>query len=249
MIPDFSIIVALDRQHVDELAFSFPTWKKNRPALLERPLLLIVDPADNEYILNRALEICGSGFSVASVGDRTFASQREKMLASLVFDGPANTTTPYFWKIDCDTICQPAQPNWNLEEGWLDPEWFENAPVFIAPRWHYSKPASMVRDFDLWADRHPEHFGALRIKHRIVGGVAKHPRMISYCMFGRTDWARKMARLAGDRLPVPSQDTFYSCAATRSGAYWRSVQFNELGWRHIGGGGKRLELAAREAMQ
>lgn len=248
-VPDFTILVALDREHLDEFAVSYPTWIRHKPGLRQRPIVFVCDGGLGIDWHDQIAAIIREPFgghdheSVVICYTNICAGQREKMLTALVTTGPRYVKNDWYLKLDCDLIAT-AGP-----DDWIDPAWFAGDPAWIAPRWHYSKPASMVRDFDLWADKHLEHFGALRTAHTIVGDVAKHRRMISYCMFGNTAWTRKMAELAGERLPVPSQDTFLSLAATRSGALTRCVDMKAAGWQHVGGGGRRLCEAAAAAME
>jgi hypothetical protein len=251
MIPDFTILVALDREHLQEFAWSYPTWIMHKPNLIRRPLLLAIDVAhhdDRDDAIRRWTEAlqfvlrrhCGpvSFFEWDGLPE---LPQRERMLTALV-RAVADVETPYYLKIDTDTIATGGPDNW------INPEWFDGSPACIASPWGYTKPAGMVADFDLWADKHPQAFGALRIEHKIMGNVARHRRMISWLMFGNTAWSRRMAGLAGERLPIPSQDTFLSCCAARGGGEIRRVRMSEHGWRHVGGGGKRLQVIAREAL-
>lgn len=240
-IPDFTVVCAVDAEHVEELAVSYPTWSR----LSRRPFLFIVDP-DAPQAYDRLLDIYGSGFSAVSVAQRPHSSQREKMLAGLVFEVAEHVETPYYLKVDTDAICDgPA--NWNLEDGWIDERWFEGEPAIIGQKWGYTKPWRMLEDLDVWAAGKPEFASAPPLARTVAGDKAKHPRIISYCMFGRTDFTKKMAGLAGDWLPVPSQDSYLGYCCTRLGE--TMVRTRMPGWRHVGGGGRRLREAAAEAMK
>lgn len=264
-VPDFAIMVAVDREHVEEFAISFPTWAKFKPSLVIRPIVFVTDSrdkTDHYHIFGRLIEIIGED-RLTSGGNCTFAqvnqrrphsSQREKMLAGIVFDGPARVSQlglKYYLKLDCDTICS-AGP-----DDWIDPNWFLGSPEIIAPKWRYTRPASQLADFRKWSDRYPLSFPfsmpiySLSVDH----SKAFHRRMISYCQFGRTDWTQQMAglcrlpELAGERLPIPSQDTFLSLCAARAGAKIQFADMKARGWRHVGSNIGRLRKAAAEAME
>lgn len=265
-IPDFAILVAIDREHVEEFAISFPTWARHKPELVRRPIVFVMDRfrGTGDISLTETMELLGTAMQSAwfknptgctinptqpyfvTVADRPYASQREKMLAGLVLDGPAFIqkhlpNCRYYLKLDTDCI-STGHPVW------ISPEWFVDSPAIIAPRWGYSKPAGMLDELDRWALNTPLAAGPPVIRN-VVGAVAKHRRFISYCQFGNVDWTCEMAKLAGDRLPVPSQDTFLSyCVARGTLAYYRHVDMKNLGWRHVGSNIKRLRAAAAEAM-
>lgn len=256
MIPDFTIVVAIDPAHLAELRLSYPTWIRHHPELADRPMVVICDgdrhpdgaPArpgatvawwgaieDIVYPFHR-----GKIHPIFASSSDPQISQREKMLSAFVLKAPLRVDTPWYLKIDTDCIA-------TVGGDWVYPEWFEREPVLIAPAWGYTKPGSMLDKLDDWADCNPELVLRPPPARRAVGQIAKHRRIISYCMFGRTDWTRNIAKLCGDRLPVPSQDTFLWYCAERLGHLWMPAKMN--GWRHVGGGGQRLRIAAQEAMK
>lgn len=257
MIPNFCLLVAIDRDHVDEFAISYKTWMRHKPSLRERPLLLIVDRfrSDAEWcetskILFPLLEGHHGKIHYTAAIDRPYGSQREKMLASLTLDGPQYAQIlgfQYYLKLDCDTI---ATGN----DAWIDPAWFRGSPAIIASPWNYTKPASQLAEFQQWSDQHPGCFPRPMPKYTPSEDDSKafHRRMISYCQFGQVDWCCQMANIVGPndgRLPIPSQDGFLSLCAARNGAETRYVKMKNLGWQHVGGGGRRLREAAAAAME
>jgi hypothetical protein len=248
VIPDYSLLIALDREHLEEFSVSFPTWAYHKPELLDLAIVFVCDGDAGWntmawHLAIRKILDASNYRGIASVyfTSGEFASQREKMLTALVTIGPRYIETPYYFNLDCDCIATGKRD-------WIDSAWFTDSPAIIASAWGYTRPASMVADFDAWADRFPHTFGTEHTPHTISGNVARHKRIISYCMFGRTDWTRRMAELAGDRLPIPSQDTFLGMAAARNKQKIVKVRMSNHGWRHVGGGLKRLKAAAAEAM-
>lgn len=255
-IPNFCILCAIDREHVDEFAISYKTWMRHKPSLRERPLLLIVDRFRTDAERQETADIVTmllknhSKVHCNSAIDRPYGSQREKMLASLTLDGPQYAQIlgfQYYLKLDTDCI---ATGN----DNWIDPCWFRGSPAVIASAWNYTKPASQLAEFQKWSDQHSGMFPRPMPEHHITddGGKAFHRRMISYCQFGQVDWCCRMANIVGPadgRLPIPSQDGFLSLCAARNGAETRYVKMKNLGWQHVGGGGRRLREAAAAAME
>lgn len=252
MIPDFTILCAADASHVEELRISYATWKRHKPSLLLRPLLIgcdlhtcPVDPSGDWYREQLGPEIMAhpGGVKLKFIGDGENWPVRERMVSWFVF-GARHVETPYYLKLDSDCV---ATGN----DNWTDARWFRGSPAIIASKWQYTKPAGQLATFRKWSDQHPQAFQHSMPEYVIgaLGSKAFHSRMISYCQFGRTDWTAEMAQLAGERLPIPSQDGFLSLAAARNGAEIRTVQMKNLGWQHVGGGGRRLREAAAAAME
>jgi hypothetical protein len=252
-IPDFTILVAVDAEHLPELAHSYPTWMHFKPELRQRPLVVVCDDEDCRTSMDAWEDRLGwlpSSAKFVPASDclpwrpgcqPPDVTQREKMLTTLVV-ASFEIDTPYYLKLDTDCIA------WGMED-WIDHNWFRDpAPAVISSPWGYTKPASMINDFNRWADQYRRHF-PLVLDYQNRGSIAKHRRIISYAMFGRTDFTRKMAEFAGGRLPCPSQDTFLGACAHRSGERIQFVKMADYGWRHVGGGGRRLARAAKEALE
>lgn len=240
-IPDFTVLCAVDREHLPELEIAWATWKRFKPELFDHSMLLMVDGI-RPFSLPRCY---WENADVIEWHWRPDLPQRERMLTSLVH-AAKHVATPYFLKIDCDTIATAAG-------AWIDPAWFDDDPVWVASPWGYSKPADSVQRFDGWGDVTPwiRDFPRLNIPFDPAADRVKHPRMISWLQFGRTDWTRSMAALCGidsGRLPIPSQDGFLSMCAARCREFTRTVRFDRYGWKHIGGGIDRLRREAEKAL-
>lgn len=263
MIPQFTAIVAIDRQHLEELRVAWPTWARNAPECMRRMLVIYDDVSSEcrvpEFMLHPD-EPTGIGFMTNSRGivrhgaikpisdilpesfprDGVSVTQRERMLTALTHS-PRFVDTPYFLKLDTDTVAADSG-------AYLDESWFDGSPAIIAPRWGYTKPGHWLDTLDRWAD---VVASGNEKPHRIMsGGIAKSKRIISYAMFGRTDFAKRIVDLVESgggqcRLPVPSQDTFSWYAATLFGEQVVRLNPAETGWKHCGGNMRKLrELAA-----
>ncbi len=262
MVPEFCVLVAIDREHLEEFRVVYPTWLRHKPSLANRPIVFVIDSCSREdhyHIVGGLIETIGQErFGVLNNArlcqldqSRPHANQREKMLAGLAIDGPRYIKQwlpecGYFLKLDCDA---PAV----ARDNWISPNWFANSPAIIASPWPYTRPASQLAEFAKWSDPLADEFPNPMPQAAIRGERAYHRRMISYCQFGNVDWACKMAEIVkrtnGDRLPIPSQDGFAGLCAARSGAEIRYVKMKDYGWQHVGSSLKRLREAAAIAME
>lgn len=251
-IPEFTVLCAVDDSHVDELAISYDSWRRHKPSLLSRPMLVMIDvhstPSEHSWHTNAKrywasrLDFLGSHSGKVEFRFSSAAPDipvRERVLSSFVFAAKF-IETPYYLKLDADLLATGC-------DDWIDPKWFWGGPEVIAPRWGYTKPASQVAAFNAWSNGFPDAFPLAGVQAKIVGNYAKHHRFISYCQFGSTFWTQGMSKLAGERLPIPSQDGFLSMCAYRGGARVKHFDAKALGWRHIGGGIEKLRRAAEVA--
>lgn len=248
-VPDFTVVVAVDEPHLEELRLSFPTWARHKPDLLRRPWAFLCDPAtlrEADWWRQQLAGIVAGRVERLAVyfpplADARQVDRRHRMLSTLVV-AARWIETPYYLKLDTDAVATGAPD-------WINPVWFGGGPAIIAPPWGYTKPASMLDDFDRWAAGVPAFAGTAPTARKVFEGGSKafHRRIISYCMFGQTDFTFRMASLVGgELLPIPSQDTFLCCCADRLGE--KVLRVRMPGWRHIGGGGERLRVAASAAL-
>ena len=223
---DFTTLVAVDYLHVQELEITWPLWAERKPEILDRPLLIIADGhADWEQRLS-FLGHRNMTIKKWTPAAGAFGSQRESMLTSLV-RAAEFIETPWYLKIDTDAHA-------TRDGEWIDGKWFDGDPVIVSHRWGYTKPARSLKVLDNWAGMHQElQYNEPPVKDYDPNArIAKHPRIISYVMFGDTQFTRWASRLCPGRLPVPSQDTYLWYCAARSGQRVSRVNMKSAGWRH-----------------
>ena len=252
--PQFTTIVAVDAEHLREFVVAFPTWVQNVRGFDRKSLLLLFDSnmSAGEIASLHAYSDCPVHVDeiLPPKFPRTYAvTQRERMLSAIAY-ATRRVTTKWFLKLDTDTIAMPGG-DW-LYEAAVKNEDASGGAVIIAPRWGYTKPGHWLDMLDLWADTVPQLRHSYRPKRTMSGNVAKSPRIISYAMFGRTDFANECLDLLADRegrrLPVPSQDTFaWYCAVAMQRDVVR-VNPSGIRWRHAGGNYGKLTTLAREAL-
>lgn len=177
------------------------------------------------------------------------ATQRERMLAAFVFlpplmHGPHDPNRPDYWmKIDCDVLCRREVP-----AAFPPPEWFENSPPYVAPRWGYSKPADTIQRLDDWADNHPAFEETKRIDAPWSpdSETVSWPRICSWLSFYSDDYLRLVASLMPDqKMPIPSQDGIHWYVAERLGLGGRKEKMTPWGFKTISSAKRLKEEAAK----
>lgn len=138
---------------------------------------------------------------------------RNLVFSAFVFGVPHVITTPYWMKLDADTVPTEA----GIREGMQWPE-YEKATI-VADPWHYTrnKPRSershpdghFLNRLDRWWGGDPL-FPAIPAHER-----HGHPRVRSFAWIERTDFTRRLAERCGGQLPIPSHDTTAWYVATR----------------------------------
>jgi hypothetical protein len=251
-VVDFTMLVAVDAPHLEELRIVWPTWVRHAPDVLAIPLLLVFDDVSANAVWHPDLHwlhkahgglVTAPLSSVLPTGysrNPATITQRERMLTGLVY-AARHITTPWFLKLDTDTLAVPEGRFWS-------PDWFSPDTVLAAPRWGYTKPGHWLDTLDRWADVSAP--GNVKPPRVMGEKIASSPRITSYAMWGRTDFARECLTLLGDepRLPVPSQDTFcWFCAALLGRGVTR-LRASQHCWRHAGGNRGKLERVAREVL-
>ncbi len=245
--PVFTTVIAVDAEHLAELQLVWPTWQKYRPEIIAHPLLVICDAAIERSTWEPALSFLEHPQTQLVLWHLDHAGQREKMLNGFVFAVAEHVATPWYLKLDTDAVALRS-------DDWIDSQWFlpdsqGRLPMFIASPWGYTKPSDAIQRLDEWGDgikglsEHP------RLNLPVVPGssLVAHPRIISWCFFGRTDSTRHAAALCGGRLPVPSQDTFLWYVAKRRGEFFRRFPMKRYGWEHASSR-KRLEQLCEFAL-
>ncbi len=243
MIPEWSLVLAVDFHHLRELAMVSQTWAKNRPLIFKRPWVVFADDTESHLWWQRKLAIATGRSSaetkVVMWPRQIGGTQRGRMLSAFTWGVAEFCETPWHLKLDTDTVAmEDVSP-------WPNPEWFEGSPVFIGRKWGYTKPRQMFRDLIAWAktqpvfDDAPEAPGDFHATKDRVG----HPRIISHSMFGSTEFAKEVAALDDAPGPIPSHDTLWWYVAHRLGRPYLRLR-DAQGFAH----GRKLASRCDRAM-
>ncbi len=241
---DFTIVVGVDHGHLKQLKLTWPTWRRNRPDLLERPMLVFIDrsqliPADVERVVDHPdLSIVGWPPEPVQYpgtpGDKWTDPQRHKMLSGFVHVAAEHVKTPYWLKLDTDCVAQPSS-----QRPWYDEAWFDDGPAIVAQKWGFTKPAMQMMDLDCWAAAsHLFDSPNLDLEPNEGSSRLSHKRIISWCGFFETEFTclcSDLAKQTGhtNSMPVASQDGFMWYVARRLGLPIKRVDFKARGWQHF----------------
>lgn len=245
---DFTLVIAVDDRHLHQLTYSFPTWIRFKGELRICPILIIYDsqevnPDDKRFDI---LKQYGNKveFTEWNPPEGMYENQQGKMLTSLIFAPSFCVKTPWYVQIDTDSFA------YNNKK-WIYDDWFEDDYKFIASPWGYTKPSNAIELMDDWADNvfGLMEYPRLNIPYHKDWKRVCHRRIASWIIFCRTEWCRKMARIASPekyyKLPVSSQDTFFCYCADRRKELYRRVRFKRFGWKNTSRT-KRLINAIKE---
>ena len=236
-IPDFSTVVAVDCRTIDQLKLVWPTWRKFKPEILRHPLVPLID--ERVMVENRSLDWLDHPDIQPVIWDwdAPGATQRERMLTAFVFAAPIYVDTPYWLKIDTDVVA-------TNHDQWIFPEWFEENPAIIASPWGYTKPAHWLSTLEAWGDTVDQLsiYPKVGLTPDPDKATYRYQRIASWLSWIRTDWSREVAGYNGNRLPVPSQDTYHWYVAARRGDKIVRARMKRYGWSCLNSGRNRKKL-------
>lgn len=244
MIPKFTLVVAVDEHHLQQLQKTHETWV-GRFSISAPPMLVIYDGSQvsHDQIIDtiqwNMIEtfdwnyFCDVDYPKGK--DRWSTSQRYKMLAGVVYGSALRVKTPYWLKLDTDVVSPfPCQM-------WIKSDWFVDKPAIVGHRWPYTKPGNTISRLDRWATRYRNVLTelnekpSLKLKRNPDEDLVAHKRIISWCSFFKTDYTKLCCEFSRKtvgwgKLPVPSQDSYMWYVASRLGLTIRRVNMKNSGW-------------------
>jgi hypothetical protein len=206
------------------LCLNFQIWKKTKN-LNNLPYVIFAHEDVYEKIIEDFkdidnLEIIKWKFEKAS-------NEREEMLSAFIFGVADNIKTKYWMKLDCDVT--PIKDYLEI------PEIAFNS-IITASSWGYTKVKGddtgnkehWLNRLDNWAENIKDFENTEKLfPEKIDGRIFKHKRITSFCEIEKTEWTKYLAKLCGDKLPVPSQDTTTWYVAKRLGKKISTFKFRK----------------------
>ena len=256
---DYTLVVGVDKAHLNQLRLTWPTWKRFKPSLCDHPMITfydrtqIDDPDSIRDVIDHPDLVVAPWppSNVVYVGgdSRWTDSQRTKMLSGFVYVPSRLVETDYWLKLDTDVVATGC-------DDWIDESWFDDNPAIVGHRWGYTKPAYQMQQLDRWVEEtqplwlrdHPP----LNLVPKPGASSLGHKRIISWCSFFRTDFTRQasltaISRCGQGQLPVPSQDGYLWFFAARTQQPIKRVNMKSRGWKHCSSTSS-VEKAVREIM-
>jgi hypothetical protein len=187
-----ALVTAVDKDYIKKLRWSLPTWhlKKQFRQCDLHIFYNQLEASDLEWVKEYWPDVKLIPWDMPEV------EQREKMLSCFVL-GVANCLSldyTHYIKLDADCYCKDRQ-NWVF-----DKEDFE--ADICGHKWGYTKPAWWVAYMKAWV--RDEVWNGKKDRKGTVGSK----RIISWCCLHKMSFVRSCAMAAGDRLPIPSHDSY-----------------------------------------
>lgn len=212
----FTIVTAVTPNYFDKLKSTFLTWSK-KPQFAKCNVVIFHHGFENEalseWVFEAQKKTHHESIKLVPWDMPKYDSMRELMLSAFVLGAPAVVETPYCVKIDCDTFFLDEQDVFGEHHFKYD---------VAGHKWRYTKPGNWIAELDDWCEKNKIPGNAyLNGKGRDDAKAAKrfgHPRIASWICLQRTDFLVELASIianTGDRLPVPSHDTFVWYMAQR----------------------------------
>lgn len=236
---DYSVVIGVDRKHLEQLQLTFPTWMKHKPSLAEQtwfvfydteqvtsqPIMELLSPVRN---LHTVPWPPGGVQYEGNSGDKWSDPQRYKMLSGFVHVPGRSVETKYWLKVDTDVVATGM-------DDWIDPAWFKGEPGIVSHPWSFTKPPDQMMKLDAWAGDSYDS-PSLSLVPTPGSDRLSHPRIISFCGFFQTEMtkavsARCVTTCGRGKLPVSSQDgvMWYHCM--RSNLPIIRPRMKQLGWQ------------------
>lgn len=204
-----TFVTACDVNFYKFLEITLPNWIKYK-TVNQYPLLVYVNGFNGKHDPRLSFIRQHPRTKIVEWDLPGATSQRERMLNSFVLGTAKDVETDYWVKLDADSFAVNYKPL-------LSEEMFDF--VICGHKWHYTKPGIWIKDLDKWASDQDifkntpdlfeqEHMGEKRYIHE---------RTASYVQLHASEFVRFAAKLANEKLPVPSHDTYLWYVAKRLG--------------------------------
>lgn len=239
---DFTVVLGIDKHHLEQLRLVYPTWVEHKPSLVKHPFVVFCDwNISYDEVLNvlshssnvRLVRWPPAG--IIYMGDplsKWENPQRYKMLSGFVHVPAAEVRTRYWLKIDTDTVASGI-------DDWVSQDWFRGNPAIISHPWGYTKPANQMLELDKWAEETRSSLFEYPPLNLVPNSpeLLRHKRIISWVAFFNADFTIMCSQLATKncgvgKLPVRSQDGYLFYCAKRMGREVKRVNMKSLGWKH-----------------
>ena len=213
-----TIVTACDPNYVKTLSLTYPNWQKYKGVDGYKVLVFINSMQDDD---ERLEFLDHPNVTIIPWNMEGVTDHRELMLSSFVLGSAKYVETPYWVKLDADSYAVNDNPLLSKKMKDL---------MFCGHRWGYSW-AKHILALDEWAKVHPDHrlsgMPPMFNAECEIGDKYYHPggRTISFVQFHSTSFTRVCVQLCGERLPVPSHDTYLYYIADRLKLPWESSNF------------------------
>ena len=220
---DVTVVTSCTPNTIASLLLTFPNWMKYKKIDQYKVLIFLVGFENGDDRLDLLHPIIASHpnvqlipWAMPNADDLT-----EELESAFVFGAAKFVQTGYWFKISPDAYAVNDIPL--ITEEMKDYS-------FCGHKWGYSY-ADHIKQLDEWSK------GNFRAKMRhanpmydpdLVNGDKhshKNKRTSSFVQMHRTSFTKWCAEIAGEKLPVPSQDTFMFYVCERFGNHYKAINF------------------------
>lgn len=213
---DHTLVTAVTPDYVDRLYWSLPSWTV-KPQFRDRPVIVYHAGFTDDI---KRLDFVKACYPQARFIEWTmpkYDGQRELMLSSFILGAARDVETPHFIKLDADCYCRNAEDVFKPEDFAVD---------LCAHAWGYTKPGWWADKMNAWVEGRPWDGPK-------DSGKRGFKRIISFCCLHKTSFVQAAAKLAGERLPIPSHDSFiWHLAAKCADVKWSAINAKARGVDH-----------------
>ena len=209
-LDDMTIVTAVNDKYFDKLKNHFPKWQTHE-GLREQKFIIFYNNLGRRQKRSefwKSLETSGGVTLIPWEFEPAGDNIRERMLTAFVLGVAKYVKTSYWMKLDCDVRIKDDAPPFT----WLS---YKNYDI-VAHKWGYTKvkgdpdaKTHWLNTLDTWWSTHNKDAQNIFTeiydpkKQKRVG----HRRFCTFGAIEKTAHTKHIAKLAGERLPIPSQDT------------------------------------------
>ena len=203
-----TIVTACDPKYVECLKISYPNWIKYKN-INQFPIIVYINGfEDNDSRLD-FLRI-HKNIKLIHWDMHNVDNHREKMLSAFVFGPPKDVKTKYWLKLDSDA--------YTINSKDILSDDMKNYDI-VGHKWGYTKPFNWINILNTWSIDKNLNFTFTFNQKQVSKSRYYHHRTNSFVQLHKTEFTKEAAKIAGDRLPIPSHDTFLwyvSCVLNKS---------------------------------
>lgn len=243
----FTVVLGVDKVHLQQLELVLPTWQKHKPDLFSFPMLIFYDWKEiHPYDIRCVLQLYKKDIKlvpwppkgVEYIGGKSKweSAVRARMLSGFVYVPAEHVKTKYWMKIDTDVVAL-------TDCKWYEDKWFDSDYMIIGHPWGYTRPPNLMLQLDEWVKKNSDKLPKLGMSKPLnlvpkPGHVKlRHHRIASWVCFFNTEFTKECSKYAENtcgigQMPCHSQDGFMFYVAKRLGYDILRENMKTLGWTH-----------------
>jgi len=199
---EFTIVTATTPDYEKKLRLCLPTWRLKEQFRIS-PILLFTHGYKRP---EKHFKDLGKNVRVIDWNMNADIPKREQIFSAFVLGTGKYVETPHWVKLD-------SECHFISEENVFSEDDFKYD--LFSHRWGYTKPATWIRELNEWSDLKNLSGEPYRPDFDWNKPAIGCKRIISFMCLHNKDFVDECAYLAGQRLPIPSHDTFLWYMAER----------------------------------